>query len=262
MLKTEGDKLTELHRYDVRAQSQLSEQETSIGFDKFGACSMPRYLQTPYIFYERCVAEYINADCQILELGAGSGLHTWTLVKTGAQVTAIDISTDSLRVLKRRINIAGWQVSTQVADIESLPFAESTFDVVVCAGSLSYGEPSLVDAEIKRVLRPNGMFICVDSLNHNPIYRMNRWLHYLRGNRTKSTLQRMPTISRINSLSNGFSVVSISYFGSVSFAMPVIALIGGEKRAQAISDYFDRMIGVRRSAFKFVLVAKGLRKAE
>ena len=50
----------------------------------------------------------------------------------------------------------------------------------------------LVLNEIHRVLKQNGIFICIDSLNENPIYKLNRYLHYLRGNRTKSTLKRMP----------------------------------------------------------------------
>ena len=34
--------------------------------------------------------------------------------------------------------------------------------------------------EIHRVLKKNGIFICVDSLNNNLIYRVNRWFHYIK----------------------------------------------------------------------------------
>lgn len=255
------DKLLELGRYDARAQSQLSASEhlPTVGF---GSRTMPHYLRTPYIFYEKCVSERISAQDQVLELGAGSGLHTWALVQTGARVTATDISPNALKLLEQRIVNAGDEkgVRTQVADIESLPFADDSFDVVTCAGSLSYGEPVLVDAEIKRVLRSGGLLICVDTLDHNPIYRLNRWLHYLRGERTKNTLQRMPDLARIEALINGFTSVDVHYFGALSFAMPVVAQLCGPKWAQTVSDFFDRLISVKRSAFKFVLVAKGLTK--
>jgi len=144
-----------------------------------------------------------------------------------------------------------------VADMESLPFEANSFDVIAIAGSLSYGEPDLVDAEVRRVLRPGGIFICVDSLNHNPIYRFNRWFHFLRGRRTKSTLLRMPTIARIQSISMEFKSAEVSYFGAVSYLMPVLAGIMGQSRAAQISDTVDRVVHVRRSAFKFVLVACG-----
>ncbi|MHB9111375.1 MAG: class I SAM-dependent methyltransferase [Thermoleophilia bacterium] len=251
------DKLVELHRYDARAQSQLCTSGTAPAAGEFGSNSMPQYLRTPYIFYEKCVSELIGSQDQVLELAAGSGMHTWALVQTGARVTATDISPNSLKLLEQRIVNAGAGVRTQVADIESLPFADASFDVVACAGSLSYGEPALVDAEIKRVLLPGGLLVCVDSLNHNPIYRLNRWLQYCRGARTKNTLQRMPDLARIETLSNGFTSVNVHYFGALSFAMPTVAWLCGQKRALAASDLFDRLIGVKRSAFKFVLVARG-----
>ena len=139
--------------------------------------------------------------------------------------------------------------------MESLPFDDSSFDVITSAGSLSYGAPILVDTEIRRVLRPGGMLICVDSLNNNPVYRANRWIHYLRGNRSKSTLKRMPDLARIRSLSEGFSSVNVRFFGAMSFVMPGIARLFGENTARVASDRIDQLVGVRRSAFKFVIVA-------
>ena len=127
---------------------------------------------------------------------------------------------------------------------------------------MSYGDPNLVDAEIRRVLRPGGIFICVDSLNHNPLYRINRWLHYLRGNRSKSTLMRMPDLTRIKALGFGFSRVNVNYFGSLSFAMPLLSKFIGMHYAKVVSDCFDHLIGVRRSAFKFVLVAQGFSRID
>ena len=38
-------------------------------------------------------------------------------------------------------------------------------------------EISLVKKEIYRTLKKDGHFICVDSLNHNPIYRLNRFFN-------------------------------------------------------------------------------------
>tara|TARA_B110000444_G_C18436347_1_gene409237 strand:+ start:426 stop:593 length:168 start_codon:yes stop_codon:yes gene_type:complete len=54
--------------------------------------------------------------------------------------------------------------------MENLPYEKNTFDVVCCAGSLSYGKNLLVLNEINGVLKSDGYFISVDNLNENPIY--------------------------------------------------------------------------------------------
>ena len=57
--------------------------------------------------------------------------------------------------------------------MESLPFKDKSFDIVACAGGLSYGDNKKVANEIYRVLKDNGSFICIDSLNENPFYKFN-----------------------------------------------------------------------------------------
>ena len=250
-----SDKLIEQARYEARAESLLSKSDF-ITLVPLGSQTLAQYLQAPYLYYEQKVGELLGPGNCVLELGAGGGLHTRALLQTGADVMASDISLNSLSLLRKRFRCAKGKLETAVADMENLPFEAKSFDMVAMAGSLSYGDPSLVDSEIRRVLRPGGMLICVDSLNHNPIYRMNRWLHYLRGNRSLSTLKRMPDLARIQLFCEGFSDVEVKYFGALSFAMPIVASLAGQNTAQSVSDQFDRWVGVRRSAFKFVLVAR------
>lgn len=249
------DKTLERDRYDARAKSQMS-KSALVTEVPLGSQTMASYLSTPYLYYEAKLAELLGPGSRCLELGAGSGMHTRALLQTGAKVIASDISPNSLSLLRQRYRNKQDSIETVVADMENLPFEAKSFDVVVSAGSLSYGEPGLVDAEIRRVLRRGGMLICVDSLNHNPVYRLNRWLHYLRGNRSRSTLKRIPDLTRIQALGNGFSDVDVQYFGALSFTMPVVARLLGEASAKAISDRIDRWMCIRRAAFKFVLVAR------
>jgi ubiquinone/menaquinone biosynthesis C-methylase UbiE len=249
-----NDKKTEHLRYDARAQSLLSAGTSKVEIALVpGSLAVPTVYRAPYSYYEQCIRKYICKEDDILELCSGTGLHTYVLAQTGARVMASDISRHSLDVLAQRIK----GVTTRVADIESLPFEDSSFDVIAIAGSLSYGDPDLVDAEIQRVLRPGGIFLCVDSLNHNPLYRFNRWFHYRRGVRTKSTLLRMPTMDRIQSISRGFKSAEVHYFGAVAYLMPVLAHIIGQSLAANVSDAIDGFVHVRRAAFKFVLVAHG-----
>jgi ubiquinone/menaquinone biosynthesis C-methylase UbiE len=256
--KMNSDKKTEYLRYDTRAKSLLATGTSAV--EKvltFGSLAVPPIYRTPYTYYEECICRFVRSNHEVLELGSGTGLHTYALVQTGARVVASDISRHSLEVLSQRFNRERERVKTQAADMEALPFKDNSFDVVTSAGSLSYGDPDPVDTEVRRVLRPGGIFICVDSLKHNPIYRFNRWLHYLRGDRTKSTLFRMPTIMRIQSICKGFKSSEIHFFGAISYLMPVLARIVGQNPAANISDAVDRLVKVRRIAFKFVLVAQG-----
>ncbi len=250
-----NDKQTELQRYNARAKALLPGENAD---DKralsFGSSSISLALRAPYLYYEQCINRYISKDCSVLEIGSGTGLHTYALVQTGARVVASDISEHSLAVLRKRIK---GRLEITTGDMEALPFGNESFDVICSAGSLSYGDPVLVDAEIFRLLRPGGIFICVDSLNHNPVYRLNRWLHYLKGERTKSTIVRIPTLKRIQSIVQHFNSAKIRYFGSISYMMPVLSRIMGQCVAARFSDAVDRVVNVRRSAFKFVLVARG-----
>lgn len=140
--------------------------------------------------------------------------------------------------------------------MEKLPFENISFDVVTSAGSLSFGKAKRVDKEIMRILKPGGIFICIDSLNNNPIYRLNRYIHYLMGNRSKSTLINMPTYKRIQKLKEIYSKTEVKYFGSISYLMPFFRLIFDSRKAKYISDAADKLIQVKKSAFKFVFVAK------
>jgi len=222
-----------------------------------GSQTIDLCLRTPYIFYEKIIKEIIKPRHKVLELGSGTGLHTYSLIMTGAEIIATDISKDYLKILKEnasKINLN--RLKTKVANMEELPFENKSFDIVVSAGSLSYGDSKKIDNEIRRILKLGGCFICVDSLNNNPIYKLNRFIHYLKKNRKKVTLKNMPTIKRINKIEKMYDKVEIKYFGCLTFLAPIIKVFLGEKLFSKLSDYIDEFLGIKYSAFKFVLIAK------
>ena len=250
------DKSIDRERYEKRARPAL-DSKARLDQRERGAAGISPALRAPYDFYEQLISELVSPGHEVLELGAGTGFHTAALLRTGAHVTATDISPSSLALIEKSLgSSAPGRLECRLADIESLPFESRTFDIVACAGSLSYGDPALVNAEISRVLRPGGAFVCVDSLNHNPIYRLNRWLNYRRGERTSSTLRRIPDMERIEAISRHFARVRIRYFGSLTWAMPVVERLLGSANAGRVSDAFDDFVGVKRSAFKFVMAAE------
>ena len=146
---------------------------------------LPKYLQPPYIFYRKELQRIIKSGDRVLEIGSGRSIYA-PLIKSGASVTASDISPKALQVLSERFDNPN-NLELKTLDMQHLPFQNGSFDHVVMAGSLSYGENLKVRDEIYRILKRGGRFICVDSLSGNPIYSINRYLHYLRGRRSWST---------------------------------------------------------------------------
>ena len=253
------DKNIERERYDTRASLQLDLLDNQISL---GSESIPSYLRPPYLLYERLISENISKCYSCLEIGAGIGTHSKALLDTGAHVVISDISQISLDVVREKFTEKYENFVTKVADMESLPFPDSHFDAILCAGSLSYGDPLKVNSEIRRVLRNGGLLIFVDSLGHNPIYRLNRWFHFLRNNRTKSTLQRIPTITRIEQLTLGFSSVAISYFGGFIYLSPIIKRLFGAEAAVIFLNRLDFFLRIKKSAFKFVLLCRNFSKSD
>lgn len=249
MIKND-DKEIERARYDERAKTLLSHTEDNL---LNGADSVRLSLRSPYIRYEQYVKEYITRESMhVLELGAGTGAFTGVLLETGANIFATDISECSLAILNKRYSRYR-NLRCEIADIESLPFANECIDIVACAGGLSYGDNELVLNEIYRVLRHNGVFLAVDSLNHNPVYRINRWLHYLRGKRTLSTLKRMPTVMLLNEVREKFGNAEIDYFGALAWLNPLLNRFLSEQKTSEVLEYTDKLFSIKKSAFKFVM---------
>ena len=248
------DKAIEKERYNRRAKKQFDE-----AFDKtknFGAKSEIDFLSSPYFFYEKKIKHLIKKTHSVLEIGSGNGLYTYPLLKTGAKITASDISKESLSYLKKSFHgFKNFNLTCKTADMENLPFNNNSFDVVASAGSLSYGSKKIVDKEIFRILRPKGIFICVDSLNNNPIYRFNRFQNYLRGKRTKSVILNCPNLKRIKSYHQNYEHIDVKFFGKISFLAPLLNKFFGGAQTVKISNYVDKLNYFNGLSFKFVMVA-------
>jgi len=100
------DKLIEKERFDARALSKL-ENDILVSLE-LGSAQVPLILREPYIFYEEKIKEIIKPIYSVLEVGSGTGLHTYSLIKTGATVTATDISPNFLILLKKNLSTVGW----------------------------------------------------------------------------------------------------------------------------------------------------------
>lgn len=122
-----------------------------------------RYLG-PYIF-EPCAqvmaGRISGAPRHVLEIAGGTGRvtqHISARIGENATFIASDINADMLSIAARRAT--AWPVNYVVADAQDLPFADASFDCVVCQFGLMF-LPDVQRAfhEAWRVLRPGGQFL-------------------------------------------------------------------------------------------------------
>lgn len=93
---------------------------------------------------------------KILDVGAGTGRLSVMLSKAGAVVTALDVSGEMLNILSKKDH----KIETVIGEAESLPFGESTFDVVTAAFLVVHlKNPKFFMDEAYRVLKDGGLLV-------------------------------------------------------------------------------------------------------
>ena len=93
---------------------------------------------------------------QVLDLCCGQGALTAMLIQSGAHAVGLDFSSEMLALAEA----AAPGASLRQADAASLPFDDSSFDVVVCNfGMMHLPDQPTALGEIRRVLRPEGKFL-------------------------------------------------------------------------------------------------------
>lgn len=110
----------------------------------------------------------------ILDIGCGTGLLLNILneLYPNSKLNGIDIS--EKMILKATNNVP--RANIVKSDVHSLPFDDEKFDLVVCTASFHHYENDFsVMNEVKRVLKPGGKFIVLDSIR-DPFYLS--WLPY------------------------------------------------------------------------------------
>jgi ubiquinone/menaquinone biosynthesis C-methylase UbiE len=105
---------------------------------------------------------------RLLDIACGTGGFLADVKRNHPRlaVTGIDLSAPYLAVAKRRL--AAWsRVALSEANAEALPFADASFDIVTCIylfHELPHRARRAVAGEIRRLLKPGGRVIFVDSL--------------------------------------------------------------------------------------------------
>jgi 2-polyprenyl-3-methyl-5-hydroxy-6-metoxy-1,4-benzoquinol methylase len=110
---------------------------------------------------------------RVLEIGCGRGVFARELAERGADLDAADFSEAAVSHAARRLE--GLHARVLVADIQSIPFEDETFDVVISQETLEHvDDPQLGLSELVRVTRHGGRLVVTgpNYLNMLGLYRI------------------------------------------------------------------------------------------
>lgn len=95
----------------------------------------------------------IGSGTSVLDLGCGTGGFSLRAAQAGAPVTGIDVAPGMVEVARERVPSGHFDVG----DMQSLPYEDSSFDVIAAFHSLQFApSPSAVLAEVARVRQARG----------------------------------------------------------------------------------------------------------
>ncbi len=134
--------------------------------DPYGSCFTYSRMRL-----EQALDRYLpesGVGLRALDVGCGTGHHLRRLVSRGFEAAGIDGSSEMLEEARR----ANRAVELHEADVEALPFADQSFDLVLCIEVLRYlASPQRCIAEIARVLRPGGTCLATAA----PLFSINAY---------------------------------------------------------------------------------------
>ncbi len=128
------------------------------------------------------MSNLVEENDLVLDIATGTGNIALNIAPSVSAVVGVDISEDMISVAEAKLETTGLQnVTFVVEDAYKLPFADGTFDKVVCVNALqTMAEPQRAIKEAVRVLREGGEFISVTYAFGDSsileVLKLSRWV--------------------------------------------------------------------------------------
>jgi ubiquinone/menaquinone biosynthesis C-methylase UbiE len=106
-----------------------------------------------------------QASGDALEVAIGTGLNLEHYPRAGVRLTGVEWSPAMLELARQRAESLDRTVDLREGDAQALPFADDSFDTVVCTFSLcAIPDDAKAVREMARVLRPGGLLLLADHV--------------------------------------------------------------------------------------------------
>ena len=148
-------------------------------------------------------------EIRLLDVGCGGGLLAEEFARLGCHVSGIDPSERSLRTARNHAEQSGLNIGYETGVGEKIPFADSSFNVVICCDVLEHvDDVRSVLRESARVLAAGGIFF-YDTINATALswlfaiklaqeWKLSRifppnlhdWKHFVKPRELQSLLQQ------------------------------------------------------------------------
>ena len=211
----------------------------------------------------------LKPGSRVLEIGCGTG-HTACYIaqRYRCQVTAVDISPGMISQARQVVQARrlGNYVKCEVADIAALPFKDASFDFVICQAVLMFVDQARALQQLRRVLKPGGVFTGVEfSWKGSPPPEVRQQTYDICGCRTLEFHHRVEWaqrlkqagFDRVESKEQRFTMLSLGGFlrdeklNSFKVLSRLLQRRANIKRAAGIWHHFSRY----NDYFSYVVLA-------
>ena len=114
----------------------------------------------------KLLSRHLRPGMSVLELGCGTGYFTRELVRSGAEIVAIDVSPELLEIASANCSVPN--VRYEIQNAHELSYPEGVFDCVVGSSVLHHLEIQEALREMYRVLKPGGRISFTEPNMLNP----------------------------------------------------------------------------------------------
>jgi SAM-dependent methyltransferase len=112
------------------------------------------------------LTEGVSQDMHVLELGCGAAYFTQELARTGATISAIDVSPDLLAAARERCSASN--VRFEIQNAYAMNYPDESFDAAIGSSVLHHLVIERALGELYRVLRPSGVIRFTEPNMLNP----------------------------------------------------------------------------------------------
>lgn len=114
----------------------------------------------------------------VLEVAPGPGFLAIELARDQRiRVTGLDISKTFVELAQKNAAEAGVRADFQLGNASQMPFADNSFDLLVCRAAFkNFSEPEQALKEMRRVLRPGGTGLIIDLRRDVPLADVKKYV--------------------------------------------------------------------------------------